>query len=74
MWAQALKALGYRLCVVPRAWVVHVYERRPRYRPFYAKGRGGKVVKITHRHQMTGSSIRLQLPGAQSPASQPQLE
>ena len=62
MWVRALKALGYRLCVVPRVWVVHVYERRPKYRPLYAQNAGKKHVKILHRHQMTSGSIRLQLP------------
>jgi hypothetical protein len=78
MWARQLKALGYRFCVVPRVWVVHVYESRPQYRPFYATGHGGKGVhglKILRRHQVTGSSISLQLtPDTQTAPAQPQQQ
>ena len=70
MWVKALKALSYRFCVVPRAWVVHVYERQPKYRPFFASGRGGTKdsLKILRRREISGKSISLQLPEIQTPS------
>ena len=34
-WALALKAANFSFCVLPRVWVMHVWEARPRYlKPF----------------------------------------
>lgn len=68
MWVRELKARDYRFCVVPRAWLVHVYERRPKYRPFFAKrgGVGDKSIKLLPREEVPGESIRLELPDKQT--------
>jgi hypothetical protein len=38
-WVHALKKAGYTLCVLPRVWLIHVYESRPHYLPAFRERR-----------------------------------
>ena len=57
VWVRELKRRHYSFCVVPYAWVLHAYERRPRYLPHRSKRGDGTGLRLSANASNPGAVV-----------------